>query len=177
VRSIQITMAEDFGVRDRAVFYDATGATRDVLQNHLLQALAHLTMDPPTSEVSEALREVCVELRCPPRETFGELVSGGSAYMRFWLGPDMAIGMSLGVKQPGDRMVGDDVELILSAQAAIYRPRISGCSATRCMVTAICSDVRISWMLNGVLYSRSSTTRHPFLYTVPEAGIRAKRRS
>jgi glucose-6-phosphate 1-dehydrogenase len=193
VRSIQITMAEDFGVRDRAAFYDATGANRDVLQNHLLQVLAHLAMNPPTGEESEALRdqkasllkavrpiaptdvvrgqylgyrdvpgvhrgstvetyiavrlfieswrwegvpvyiragknmpvtatEVAVEFRRPPRETFGELVPGGSAHMRFRLGPDMAIGMGLRVKQPGDRMVGDDMELMLTEQAASYRP-------------------------------------------------------
>ncbi len=42
VRSIQITMAEDFGVQDRGRFYDETGAIRDVLQNHMLQVLAHL---------------------------------------------------------------------------------------------------------------------------------------
>jgi glucose-6-phosphate 1-dehydrogenase len=57
VRSIQITMAEDFGVENRASFYDATGANRDVLQNHLLQVLAHVVMDPPTGEESEALRD------------------------------------------------------------------------------------------------------------------------
>lgn len=57
VRSIQITMAEDFGVETRAKFYDATGANRDVLQNHLLQVLAHVAMDPPTGEESEAMRD------------------------------------------------------------------------------------------------------------------------
>lgn len=57
VRSIQITMAEDFGVENRAKFYDATGANRDVLQNHLLQVMAHITMDPPTGEETEAIRD------------------------------------------------------------------------------------------------------------------------
>ena len=46
-----------------------------------------------------------MEFRRPPRETFGGLVPGGSAHMRFRLGPDMAIGMGLRVKQPGERMV------------------------------------------------------------------------
>ncbi len=167
-----------------ASFYDATGANRDVLQNHLLQVLAHLAMDPPTGEESEAMRdqkasllkavrpiepadvvrgqyrgyrniagvrpdstvetfvavrlfieswrwegvpiyirtgknmpvtatEVSVEFRRPPRETFGELVPEGSAHMRFRLGPDMAIGMGLRVKQPGELMVGNDMELML----------------------------------------------------------------
>ena len=57
VQSIQITMAEDFGVEDRGRFYDETGAIRDVLQNHLLQVLAVLTMDPPTGEESDAERD------------------------------------------------------------------------------------------------------------------------
>ena len=193
VRSIQITMAEDFGVETRARFYDATGANRDVLQNHLLQILAHVVMDPPTGEESEAMRdqkssllkavrpiepadvvrgqyrgyresdgvrpgstvetfiavrlfieswrwegvpiyirtgknlpvtatEVSVQFRRPPRETFGELVPNGSAHMRFRLSPDTAIGMGLRVKQSGDRMVGNDMELMLTAQEAAYRP-------------------------------------------------------
>lgn len=62
VRCIQITLAEDFGVRDRGSFYDATGANRDVLQNHLLQVLAHLVMDPPTGEERDAMRDQCANL-------------------------------------------------------------------------------------------------------------------
>ena len=57
VRSIQITMAESFGVQDRGAFYDATGALRDVVQNHMLQVLANLMMDPPTGEEHEATRD------------------------------------------------------------------------------------------------------------------------
>ncbi len=57
VRSIQITMAEKFGVEDRGKFYDETGALRDVVQNHLLQVLATLTMDPPTGEDHDAWRD------------------------------------------------------------------------------------------------------------------------
>ena len=56
VRNIQITMAEAFGVLDRGKFYDETGAIRDVVQNHMLQVLANLTMDPPTGEDCEARR-------------------------------------------------------------------------------------------------------------------------
>src|SRR5580698_2375164 len=57
IGSIQITMAEDFGVQDRGHFYDETGAIRDVVQNHMLQVLAQLTMDPPTGEEHEAMRD------------------------------------------------------------------------------------------------------------------------
>jgi glucose-6-phosphate 1-dehydrogenase len=48
VKSIQITMAESFGVADRGSFYDKAGAIRDVLQNHLLQLLVSVLADPPT---------------------------------------------------------------------------------------------------------------------------------
>ena len=62
ISSIQITMAEDFGVQDRGRFYDETGAIRDVVQNHMLQVLANLTMDPPTGEEHEAMRDRKSEL-------------------------------------------------------------------------------------------------------------------
>jgi glucose-6-phosphate 1-dehydrogenase len=56
VRSVQVTMAEDFGVRGRGAFYDEAGAIRDVLQNHLLQVLALLAMDPPSVHGPDAVR-------------------------------------------------------------------------------------------------------------------------
>ena len=185
VRSIQITMAEDFGVQDRGKFYDETGAMRDVVQNHLLQVLANLAMDPPSgndresnrdqrADVLKAVRpldpahvvrgqyvgyrsvpgvrpqstvetfvavklaidnwrwsgvpiyiragkslpltaaEVIVEFKRPPRETFGEHVPTSSSHMRMRIGPDVAVGLGVRVKTPGERMVGHDVELILT---------------------------------------------------------------
>ena len=48
VDSVQITLAEDFGVDDRGSFYDAVGALRDVVQNHLLQVLGLVAMEPPS---------------------------------------------------------------------------------------------------------------------------------
>jgi glucose-6-phosphate 1-dehydrogenase len=57
IRSVQITMAEDFGVKGRGAFYDEAGCLRDVVQNHLLQVLACLTMDPPVSQVSDSIRD------------------------------------------------------------------------------------------------------------------------
>jgi glucose-6-phosphate 1-dehydrogenase len=56
VDSVQITMAEDVGIGSRAAFYDATGAARDVLQNHLLQLLALTAMEEPVSFDAEAIR-------------------------------------------------------------------------------------------------------------------------
>jgi glucose-6-phosphate 1-dehydrogenase len=57
VRSIQITMAEEFGVQGRGAFYEEAGAIRDVLQNHLLQVLALLAMDPPAGNAPDAVRQ------------------------------------------------------------------------------------------------------------------------
>ena len=57
VESVQITMAENFGVEGRGAFYDQTGAIRDVVQNHLLQVLTNLTMDPPVRMDSESVRD------------------------------------------------------------------------------------------------------------------------
>lgn len=57
IESIQITMAESFGVEDRGAFYDDVGAIRDVIQNHMLQELAILTMEPPASGDSAAMRD------------------------------------------------------------------------------------------------------------------------
>jgi glucose-6-phosphate 1-dehydrogenase len=56
VRQMQITMAEDFGVQGRGAFYEEAGAIRDVLQNHLLQVVALLAMDPPAVHAPDATR-------------------------------------------------------------------------------------------------------------------------
>ena len=189
IGSIQITMAEDFGVQDRGRFYDATGAIRDVVQNHMLQVLANLTMDPPTGEEHEAMRdqkaallkavrplapmdvvrgqyagyqsvagvrpgssvetyvalrlfietwrwagvpiyiragkklpatatEVTVHFKRPPRETFDEIVPANSGHMRIRISPDVTIAMGVRVKLHGERMIGEDVEMILTEQVA-----------------------------------------------------------
>ncbi len=56
VDNVQITMAERFGVQGRGRFYEETGAIRDVIQNHVLQVVAILAMDPPVSQDVEAIR-------------------------------------------------------------------------------------------------------------------------
>ncbi len=62
IRSIQITMAEQFGVEDRGKFYDEVGALLDVVQNHMLQVVSILTMDPPSGEECDATRDRKAEL-------------------------------------------------------------------------------------------------------------------
>jgi glucose-6-phosphate 1-dehydrogenase len=62
VESVQITLAENFGVQGRGAFYDQTGAIRDVVQNHLFQVLANLTMEPPVRTDSESIRDEKVKV-------------------------------------------------------------------------------------------------------------------
>jgi len=57
VESVQITMAENFGVEGRGNFYDRTGALRDVVQNHLLQVLSNIAMEPPPGQDAELVRD------------------------------------------------------------------------------------------------------------------------
>jgi glucose-6-phosphate 1-dehydrogenase len=192
VRSIQITMAESFGVQDRGAFYDSTGALRDVLQNHLLQVLANLMMEPPTGEDHEASRdqkaallkavrpldarsivrgqyrgyqavpgvrpnspvetfvavkltvdswrwagvpiyiragkclpttaaEAVVQFHAPPRPVFGEEASS-IGHMRLRISPDVCVALGLKVKRPGEKMIGEPVELTLNEQAESLTP-------------------------------------------------------
>ena len=57
VENVQITMAESFGVSGRGKFYDETGIFRDVIQNHLLQVVGFLAMEPPSSASPDAIRD------------------------------------------------------------------------------------------------------------------------
>src|SRR2546421_3782321 len=187
VECVQITMAEDFGVEGRGKFYEETGAIRDVVQNHLLQLVAILTMEAPSREDTDAIRdqkamllksvrpldpanvvrgqyrgyrqeegvapdsqvetfaavrlfidswrwadvpfyirtgkclpvtvnEVVVEFKRPPRETFGENVPAASNHLRLRLSPEVVIALGLRVKLAGERMLGEDVELVATHQ-------------------------------------------------------------
>src|SRR5881296_1859678 len=62
IESIQITMAEAFGVEGRGAFYEQVGAIRDVVQNHLFQVLANLAMEPPIRTDSESIRDEKVKV-------------------------------------------------------------------------------------------------------------------
>lgn len=185
INCVQVTMAEEFGVKGRGRFYEEAGAIRDVLQNHLLEIVAYLAMDPSTGDAPETIREerarllravkpldpghivrgqfrgyrkeagvaadsqvetfvavrlfidtwrwaevpfyirsgkslpvtsttITVEFKRPPRETFGEIVPAFSNHLRFRLSPDVLIGLGLRVKTPGERRVGEDVELVVA---------------------------------------------------------------
>jgi glucose-6-phosphate 1-dehydrogenase len=77
IDSVQITMAEEFGVQGRGSFYDGIGAIRDVIQNHLFQVLANLAMEPPPRTDSESIRDEKVKvLKAIPALVCKNLVRG-----------------------------------------------------------------------------------------------------
>ena len=62
IERVELTMAESFGIESRGAFYDAVGAIRDVMQNHLLQVVANLTMEPPVGMDMELVRDERVKM-------------------------------------------------------------------------------------------------------------------
>jgi glucose-6-phosphate 1-dehydrogenase len=93
VDSVQITMAEDVGIGTRAAFYDATGTARDVLQNHLLQLLAMVAMEEPTSfDAAEIRTEKLKVLRAIalPKDINADTVRG--QYLSGWVAGERAVG-------------------------------------------------------------------------------------
>lgn len=77
VESVQITMAEEFGVQGRGAFYEQVGTVRDVVQNHLFQVLANLAMEPPIRTDSESIRDEKVKvLKAIPPVEAKDLVRG-----------------------------------------------------------------------------------------------------
>lgn len=184
VDSVQITMAENFGVQGRGHFYEEAGAIRDVIQNHLLQLTALLAMEAPLRGDAESTRyektrvfkamrpiapadvvrgqfigyrdepgvapdslvetfaalrihidnwrwagvpfyiragkclpltaaEVMIELKRPPQVVFAETEPPHANYYRFRVSPDVQVALGARAKTPGERMVGEDVELMI----------------------------------------------------------------
>ena len=62
IESVQITMAEDFGVQGRGAFYDQTGTIRDVIQNHIFQVMCNIAMESPADQSSESVRNEKVKV-------------------------------------------------------------------------------------------------------------------
>jgi glucose-6-phosphate 1-dehydrogenase len=187
IASVQITMAEAFGVQGRGRFYEEVGAIRDVVQNHLLQVTGLLAMEAPIERNPDATRderqrvframrplapedvvrgqfrgyrdepgvapdsqvetfvalrlfidtwrwegvpfyiragkalpvtatEVTVSLKRPPLAVFDPIAPGRANHFRFRLSPDVFISASARVKAPGEKMIGEDVELIARRQ-------------------------------------------------------------
>ena len=107
VESVQITMAEDFGVQGRGAFYEQVGTVRDVVQNHLFQVLANLAMEPPIRTDSESIRDEKVKVfkAIPPLEP-KNLVRG--QFRGYRKEPGVALGFQGGNvcgAQTGDRFL------------------------------------------------------------------------
>jgi len=95
VDHIQITVAESIGVEERGAFYEETGAARDVLQNHLLQLLSLVAMEPPATFAADALRDEKLKVLraiAPPtlHEVHRDIVRG--QYGNGWIGGQGAVG-------------------------------------------------------------------------------------
>ena len=183
IESVQITMAESFGVQGRGKFYEEAGAIRDVVQNHMLQVVSLIAMEAPTFHDPESVRdekahifksmrpldpanvvrgqfrgyrqepgvapdshvetfaavklyldtwrwagvpfyiragknlpvtctEVLVQLKDPPHTVFDETVPAHANYYRLRLSPEVLIALSARTKLAGEKMHGEDVELI-----------------------------------------------------------------
>jgi len=89
VDSVQITMAESFGVAGRGKLYEETGTIRDVVQNHLLQVIGFLAMEPPTLTYPESLRDEQVKILLAIRPTGANDVVRGQ-YKGYRREPDVA---------------------------------------------------------------------------------------
>jgi glucose-6-phosphate 1-dehydrogenase len=121
VESVQITMAESFGVSDRGRFYDRTGAIRDVVQNRMLQVLASVLADPPAGQGAESWlsekSDVTFSFRRPPHDIFGPNRVHAGNRLRFRIWPESEVGLSLVGKKPGAGWV-PQVDELTFAQAA-----------------------------------------------------------
>ncbi len=74
IDTVQITAAEDLGIGSRADYYDSAGALRDLIQNHMLQLLCHVAMEPPVSFTAEEVRNEKVKvLQAIPEPTAAEI--------------------------------------------------------------------------------------------------------
>ena len=94
IDSVQITAAEDLGIGSRADYYDKSGALRDLIQNHMLQLLCHVAMEPPVSFTAEEVRNEKVKvLQSIPQPTAAEI-------------PEMSVHAQYGTGHSG----GDDVQ-------------------------------------------------------------------
>ena len=93
VDHVQVTMAEDLGIGERAGYYDSSGALRDVLENHLMQLVALVAMEPPVSFEANLIRNEKVKLFeavKPLDPAAGDLVRG--QYEKGWIGGEEVVG-------------------------------------------------------------------------------------
>ena len=123
VDSVQLTVAEDGGIGTRAGFYDAAGAARDVLQNHLLQLLTLVAMEEPTSFDPEEIRteklKVLRAVKLPPDIAAGTV---RGQYQRGWVAGEQVPGY---LEEPGVPE-GSTTETYVAVQLGIQNRRWAG---------------------------------------------------
>ena len=140
VDHVQITVAESIGIENRGAFYEETGASRDVLQNHLLQLVSLVAMEPPATFEADALRDEKVKvlraIGTHPADPETEVVRG--QYGPGWVAGDAGPGLSPGARRRpgvGDRDVhrgaSDDRRLALVRRARSTSGPASACRSAR----------------------------------------------
>jgi glucose-6-phosphate 1-dehydrogenase len=125
VDHVQITVAEAIGVEDRGAFYEETGASRDFLQNHLLQLLALVAMEPPATFDADALRDEKVKVLRAISELTPEQVRGD--VVRGQYGPGWVQGQAVaGYRQEAEVDPESETETYVAARLTIDDWRWSG---------------------------------------------------
>jgi glucose-6-phosphate 1-dehydrogenase len=154
VASVQITMAEDFGVQGRGTFYEEAGAIRDVVQNHLLQILANLAMEPPVSTSSESVRDEKVKvLRAIPS-----------------LRPENVVkGQFRGYRDEKGVAPNSQVETFAAVKLEVHNWRWHGVPfyirAGKCL-PATATEVLVRFRCPPVVYSTASTPPNQFRFRI-----------
>src|SRR5207237_8710571 len=125
VDHVQITVAESIGVEERGAFYEETGATRDVLQNHLLQLLSLVAMEPPATFEADALRDEKVKVlraidHLSPDEIRHDVIRG--QYGPGWIGGAAVSGY----RQEHDVDAESETETFVAAKLFVDDWRWSG---------------------------------------------------
>jgi glucose-6-phosphate 1-dehydrogenase len=152
VESFQILLSESFGVRGRGRFYEEVGAIRDVFQNHLLQILTLLAMEPPTGNDSDAIDAARIALLADVRP----LRPG-----------DVVLGQYRGYRSEKDVAPQSHVETYVAANLTIDNPRWTGVpflvrSGKSLAVTATEVNVRLKQPVGALFDSASSWSRNLF---------------
>jgi len=124
VDHVQITVAESIGIENRGAFYEATGASRDVLQNHLLQLVSLVAMEPPATFDADALRDEKVKvlraIGTTPADPERQVVRGQ-------YGPGWVAGTAVpGYRQEPDVDPGSETETFVAARLVIDDWRWAG---------------------------------------------------
>ncbi len=125
VESIQITVAEELGVEGRGNFYDQTGALRDMVQNHLLQLLSIIAMEPPQSMDADAVRDEKLRVLRALKPLLGEEIRQSVVRGQYHAGAIKGSAVSAYHAEPGVRS-GSKTETFVALKAEVENWRWAG---------------------------------------------------